>query len=59
MMLRLTKNEAPEIGRNIREHGNDNPVFAMFISDIEDDTPIDKLTDAEVGHLFADWCNSV
>lgn len=57
-MLRLTKNEAPEIGLNIRRHQNDNPTFAMFVADIADETPIDKLTDTELGHLFAKWCES-
>jgi hypothetical protein len=58
-MLKLTRNEAPEIGRSIREHANDNPVFAMFVSDIEDDTPIGSLTDDQLGHMFARWCDEV
>ena len=57
-MLRLTKNEAPEIGQNIRKHQNDNPTFAMFIADIQTESPIDSLSDAELGHLFAKWCES-
>lgn len=57
-MLRLTKNEAPEIGRNIREHQSTNPTFAMFMADIADDLPVDKLSDAELGHEFARWCSS-
>jgi hypothetical protein len=57
-MLRLTKNEAPEIGHNIRKHQNHNPTFAMFIADIQTESPIDTLSDTELGHLFAKWCES-
>jgi hypothetical protein len=56
-MLRLSKTEAPEIGRNIRSHSIDNPVFAMFLSDIADDVVVTTLTDAELGLLFAKWCD--
>jgi hypothetical protein len=57
VVLRLTRNEAPEIGANIRQHQYDNAVFAMFLADIEDDVRISTLTDDELGHRFAQWCD--